>query len=117
MGKTGVVNGSLEGENADFEGGFSGKLHNIIEPAAKGNYILFGPEIDKYPEANEMINEGYASTFKNSEELLRKVEQYSDLSSFNSQKFILNKKGATEKVFHKCQEFLDYSSTSASSRM
>ena len=26
VGKTGVVNGSLEGENADFEGGFSGKL-------------------------------------------------------------------------------------------
>ena len=98
-------------------GGFSGKLHNIIEPAAKGNYILFGPEIDKYPEANEMINEGYASTFKNSEELLRKVEQHKDLSSFNSQKFILDKKGATEKVFHKCQEVLDHSSTSASSRM
>ena len=26
VGKTGVINGSLEGENADFEGGFSGKL-------------------------------------------------------------------------------------------
>ena len=26
VGKTGVVNGSLEGENADFEGSFSGKL-------------------------------------------------------------------------------------------
>ena len=26
VGKTGVINGSLEGENADFEGGFAGKL-------------------------------------------------------------------------------------------
>tara|TARA_B100001750_G_C15425149_1_gene555106 strand:+ start:100 stop:465 length:366 start_codon:yes stop_codon:yes gene_type:complete len=26
VGKTGVVNGSLEGEDADFEGGFTGKL-------------------------------------------------------------------------------------------
>tara|TARA_B100001287_G_scaffold62496_2_gene50607 strand:- start:28453 stop:28842 length:390 start_codon:yes stop_codon:yes gene_type:complete len=26
VGKTGVINGSLEGDNADFEGGFSGKL-------------------------------------------------------------------------------------------
>ena len=26
VGKTGVVNGSLEGEDADFEGGFKGKL-------------------------------------------------------------------------------------------
>tara|TARA_B100000575_G_C23129242_1_gene654706 strand:- start:23 stop:412 length:390 start_codon:yes stop_codon:yes gene_type:complete len=26
VGKTGIINGSLEGDNADFEGGFSGKL-------------------------------------------------------------------------------------------
>ena len=26
VGKTGIVNGSLEGEDADFEGGFTGKL-------------------------------------------------------------------------------------------
>ena len=41
-------------------GGFTGKLHNIIEPAAKGNIVLFGPKVHKYPEAEEMIKKGIA---------------------------------------------------------
>ena len=49
-------------------GGFSGKLHNILEAAAKGNFLLFGPNIDNYPEANLMLKEEIAeimSTFEN----------------------------------------------------
>ena len=44
-------------------GGFKNKLHNIIEPAAKGNYILFGPKHSRYPEASEMINANIADSF------------------------------------------------------
>ncbi len=98
-------------------GGFSGKLHNIIEPAAKGNLILFGPNIVKFPEATEMIDEGFASTFKNSKELLIKIKEQKNSNSENSKKFILNKKGATEIVFTKCKELLNQSNTSASSRI
>ena len=41
VGKTGVINGSLEGENADFEGSFSGKLKlsNNINLSFGGNEL------------------------------------------------------------------------------
>lgn len=104
-------------EIAIVGGGFSGKLHNIIEPAAKENYLLFGPRIDKFPEANEMIENGFADTFENSNELLIKINRIKNHDFKRSSNFVLNKKGATKIVFQKCQELLDYSSTSASSRM
>ena len=98
-------------------GGFSGKIHNIIEPAAKENYLLFGPIIDKFPEANEMIKHGFAKTFKNSNELLLRINEIKNHDFKKSRKFVLNKKGATEIIFKKCKEILDYSNTSASSRI
>jgi 3-deoxy-D-manno-octulosonic-acid transferase len=98
-------------------GGFTGKLHNIIEPAAKENYLLFGPKIEKFPEAIEMIENGFANTFKNSNDLLLKIKEIEHNNMGKSRKFILNKKGATEIVFKKCQELLNHSNTSASSSM
>ena len=50
-------------------GGYTGKLHNIIEPAAKGNMILFGPKIDHFPEAGEMENAGFAKKITGQKEL------------------------------------------------
>lgn len=47
---------------ADFcliGGGFTGKLHNILEPAVWGNPVLFGPHITKFPEATDFINKGF----------------------------------------------------------
>lgn len=98
-------------------GGFSGKLHNIIEPAAKGNHILFGPNIDKFPEAKEMVKKGLANIFNNSQELLSLIKNHKGFSSEKSKKHILNKQGATNIVFEKCKELMSYSKISASSRI
>ena len=98
-------------------GGFSGKLHNIIEPAAKGNYILFGPKIDKFPEAKEMIKKGFANIFNSSQELLSLVKNRKDFTIENSKEHILNKQGATNIVFEKCKELMTHSIISASSRI
>lgn len=41
-------------------GGFSGQLHNIIEPAAAGCFTIYGPNAKKFPESNlfEELNIG-----------------------------------------------------------
>lgn len=48
---------------ADFAligGGFSGALHNILEPAVWGCHLSYGPQIAKFPEAQEFVNAGFA---------------------------------------------------------
>lgn len=37
-------------------GGFTGALHNILEPASFGNVLLFGPKHKKFHEAEELLN-------------------------------------------------------------
>lgn len=39
-------------------GGFSGKLHNILEPAVYGIPVLFGPKFNRFPEAQQFIDAG-----------------------------------------------------------
>lgn len=53
---------------ADFAligGGFSGALHNIVEPAVWGCHISFGPKIEKFPEAHDFIQAGFAHKINN----------------------------------------------------
>ncbi|MGB0850221.1 MAG: 3-deoxy-D-manno-octulosonic acid transferase [Bacteroidia bacterium] len=52
---------------ADFAfigGGFSGALHNILEPAVWGCHISFGPNIQKFPEAADFIKQGIACSIQ-----------------------------------------------------
>ncbi|MFY0644065.1 MAG: hypothetical protein JXR19_06335 [Bacteroidia bacterium] len=50
-------------------GGFKGALHNIIEPAVWGSVILFGPDTEKFPEAEQFISSGFAFKVGKSEKL------------------------------------------------
>ena len=92
-------------------GGFKNKLHNIIEPAAKGNYILFGPKHSRYPEASEMINANIADSFSNQTELKTKIitaiENSDVLDDYKqrSTNFSKEKKGATELVYQEIKNY------------
>lgn len=57
------------GDFAFVGGGFSGSLHNILEPAAYGLPILFGPKHGKFPEAQQLIDLGFAKEVCNITEL------------------------------------------------
>jgi 3-deoxy-D-manno-octulosonic-acid transferase len=57
------------GDFAFVGGGFSGSLHNILEPAAYGLPILFGPKHGKFPEAQQLIDLGFAKEVCNVTEL------------------------------------------------
>lgn len=56
------------GEIAYVGGGFSGNLHNILEPAVFGLPVLFGPKFKRFPEASQFIHLGIGFSVKTSEE-------------------------------------------------
>ncbi|MCB0397525.1 MAG: 3-deoxy-D-manno-octulosonic acid transferase [Flavobacteriales bacterium] len=55
-------------------GGFSGKLHNILEPAAFGVPVLFGPKHERFREAAELIENGGAFIFRHGTQLERALD-------------------------------------------
>ncbi|MDG2454199.1 MAG: glycosyltransferase N-terminal domain-containing protein [Bacteroidia bacterium] len=55
---------------ADFAlvgGGFSGALHNILEPAVWGCHLFFGPRTQKFPEAQNFVEAGFAHKIESAE--------------------------------------------------
>lgn len=93
-------------------GGFSGKLHNILEAGAKGNVILFGPKIEKFPEAQLMLKEDVAFKINNSSELKLKIlellENSKELENKKNhiKKIIQNKIGATKIVWSEIKKII-----------
>ena len=62
--KIGILSSLYDFSDIAFVGGgFSGKLHNILEAGVKGNIIIFGPKTENYPEAELLVNKNLA--FKN----------------------------------------------------
>ena len=93
-------------------GGFSGKLHNILEAGAKGNVILFGPKIEKFPEAQLMLKEDVAFKINNSSELKLKIlellENSKELENKKNhiKKIIQNKIGATKILWSEIKKII-----------
>ena len=57
------------GSLAFVGGGFSRSLHNILEPLAYGLPVLFGPQHQKFPEAQQFLDLGYAKEITSAKEL------------------------------------------------
>ena len=101
-----------ESDIAYVGGGYTGKLHNIIEPAAKKNMILFGPKIDHFPEAIEMEKAGFAKRIKGQRELKETLASYitkpDELIKMKdrSSEFIKKRRGATKVVFEELKPYL-----------
>lgn len=64
------------GSVAIVGGGFSGSLHNILEPLAYGLPVLFGPMHQKFPEAQQFLDLGYAKELKNTESLKEAIQVF-----------------------------------------
>ena len=58
------------GSIACIGGGFSGNLHNILEPAVFGLPVLFGPKHSKFPEASLFKEQGIGFEFENFERFM-----------------------------------------------
>jgi len=85
-------------------GGFGLGIHNILEAAAFGLPVFFGPNFHKFNEAKELIGLGGAFAVHTPDELLLKTEllladrKKLAVSSSINQKYIQQGKGATEMV-------------------
>jgi 3-deoxy-D-manno-octulosonic-acid transferase len=85
-------------------GAFKQGLHNILEPAVCGVPIIFGPNTKGFPEAVEMLAEGYAFSVKNETELSQVLFDLFDEKMANERlgkknlHYVTRKKGATEKI-------------------
>jgi len=94
------------GELAYVGGGFSGKLHNILEPSVFGLPVIFGPKFNRFPEASEFIAAGIGFSVQDVTDLQSVIEAVSvDLESIQ-QRAIKNvelNSGAAERI---CQILL-----------
>jgi len=84
------------GDLAYIGGGFGSGIHNILEAATFGLPLVFGPNYQKFKEANELIELGGAKSISNYSEL-----EITILSSINFNKsiaknYIKSNAGATE---------------------
>ncbi|MGV3632036.1 MAG: 3-deoxy-D-manno-octulosonic acid transferase [Bacteroidota bacterium] len=64
-----LANAYAYGDFAYIGGGFTGSLHNILEPAVFGLPVIFGPKHKRFPEAQLFIDEGAGFCVSNSGEL------------------------------------------------
>ncbi len=86
-------------------GGFTGALHNILEPASFGNVILFGPKHEKFHEAEELMNISGAYEINDVDDLIAITNHLlldSNLEDFQkaNRKYINDGRGATDKILH-----------------
>lgn len=85
-------------------GGFSGSLHNILEPAVFGLPVIFGPKHSRFPEAQAFIDGGFGfvvETTKEFEKAFNKIVADLDRISEKEQKFVEANAGASEKIYGK----------------
>lgn len=92
------------GSIAYVGGGFSGNLHNILEPAVFGLPVIFGPKHNRFPEAQAFIDHNIGKSVSNAiefENAFIYIQQNLDELSDKTSKFIEQNQGAAEKIILK----------------
>ena len=81
-------------------GGFSGSLHNILEAAAFGVPVFFGPHHEKFPEAQSFIDEGIGFVVENAGQLSEKIKALNNQEELKQkiETFMQSQAGATDKI-------------------
>lgn len=82
-------------------GGFSGKLHNILEPAVYGLPVIFGPKHHRFHEAQSFIDHKFGFSIQQDSELFALVNTIeSDLVQISARAtaFVEENAGASKKI-------------------
>jgi 3-deoxy-D-manno-octulosonic-acid transferase len=88
-------------------GGFSGSLHNILEPAVFGLPVIFGPKHTRFPEAQAFIDGGFGFSIETTSQFEKAVETIlSDLDSISKkeQDFVEANAGASARIYEQVFE-------------
>lgn len=89
------------GKIAYIGGGFSGNLHNILEPAVFGLPVIFGPKFKRFPEASQFIHLGIGfsvSTNKELETAMKQIEKHLAEISEKTRSTVVKNTGASKKI-------------------
>ncbi len=91
------------GKIAYIGGGFGKGIHNTLEAACYGVPVIFGPNYEKFKEANDMVDIGAAfpvnteiELFQTMQKLTHETQQYE--AGQIALNYISRKRGATEKI-------------------
>jgi 3-deoxy-D-manno-octulosonic-acid transferase len=88
-------------------GGFTGKLHNILEPAVYGLPILFGPRYHRFPEAEQFISSGIAFSIDDEQSLTlvynRIISQLDEINA-KALSLVSAQSGAAAKIVNHLEE-------------
>jgi 3-deoxy-D-manno-octulosonic-acid transferase len=82
-------------------GGFTGKLHNILEPGAFGVPVIFGPNFKRFPEAQLFLDKQAAISIANAEAFEQAVNYFQQnqlISKTNLTALFTDNSGAADKV-------------------
>jgi 3-deoxy-D-manno-octulosonic-acid transferase len=101
------------GEYAYIGGAFGKGLHNILEAAAYGMPVFFGPNYKKFNEAIELVKLGAAFSVKDQIEFTNLFNKFwkdesARLSAARKSRLFIEKNlGATDKILNYCETILE----------
>lgn len=98
-----LANAYSYGDFAYVGGGFSGNLHNILEPAVFGLPVIFGPKHSRFPEGEMFIKNGIGFSVKDEIELKLSIDKINSEKELLKQKtiaFVESQKGASIKIIN-----------------
>jgi len=84
------------GDLAYIGGGFGSGIHNILEAATFGLPLVFGPNYQKFKEANELIELEGAKSISNYLELETSILSFIDFNNSICKNYIESNAGATD---------------------
>lgn len=96
-----LANAYRYGKLAYVGGGFSGSLHNILEPAVFGLPVIFGPKHKRFPEAQTFIDAEVGFSVSDEIQLklaFEKIVQNQQLLETKITDLVFASKGATKKI-------------------
>ena len=90
------------GKIAYVGGAFKTGLHNILEPAAFGLPVIFGPHYAKFPEAQLFIDEKIGQSVVDSDSFYKAYQHFSanDKITLRVYQFMQENRGATTQIMH-----------------
>lgn len=83
-------------------GGYSGYLHNILEPAAHGAAICFGPKTERFHEAGTLVEIGGAAKISDASALEQLIKDRTRLMAMGTiaKNYVQSRQGATHMIIH-----------------
>ncbi|MFW5656861.1 MAG: 3-deoxy-D-manno-octulosonic acid transferase [Bacteroidota bacterium] len=86
------------GDIAVVGGAFGKGLHNILEPAAYGMPVIFGPKYQKFQEAIDLLNRGGAVRITNAQELNEALDRLIEDETERNNKGTINRQYIEESL-------------------